>query len=201
LVELRDRQRAWLKQALAQSGLSGTALAKKADLSQSTLTRFLSDPEHGSALSARTMAAIELATGVKFGERAMPGGVSEAEAAPYGGTPNDGGLSVMVERVVNDRVGVDPWRFNSRALETAGFFPGDILIVDLNAAPRPGDVVCAQHYSWRNLSAATIFRVFEPPLLLAKTYDSSVSPLLPLDDDVTVKGVVIASIRPRQGRD
>ncbi len=202
MTDLRQKQRAWLKRTLGHSGLSGTALAKRTGLAQTTLTRFLSDPDHGSALSARTVAAIESATGLLFHDGdAAKTSVAEPEAAPYRVEGGEEAIGEVIARLSGKAVGVDPWRLKSRALEAAGYLVGDILIVDLNASPRPGDVVCAQVYRAGLEGAETVFRLYEPPLLLSKSFDPSIAPTLRHgSDDVMVRGVVILTLRRRQGR-
>jgi hypothetical protein len=45
--------------------------------------------------------------------------------------------------LIGDRNGIEPWLLHTRALELEGFMPGDIVLVDLNASPKPGDAVYA----------------------------------------------------------
>jgi SOS-response transcriptional repressor LexA len=86
----------------------------------------------------------------------------------------------------------------SRSLESAGYMPGDILMVDLNGRPEPGDVVCAQIYD-RSGKAETIFRIYEHPFLVAATLDGRLmKPHLVDNDRVVIRGVVIASLRERR---
>ena len=100
------------------------------------------------------------------------------------------------------RNGVDPWVLRSNALLSIGYLPGDVMLVDLNERPRAHDVVCAQVYDWVRSRAQTVFRLYEPPYLLASTTDQAVLRPLVVDDNVVVvKGVVTASIRPRRNLD
>ena len=79
--EIRERQRDWLIKVIAATGLAPTALAVRAGLAGPTLTRFLNDPEHSSALSHRTITAIENATGLNFGDAALDLGAAFPFAA------------------------------------------------------------------------------------------------------------------------
>jgi hypothetical protein len=60
-------------------------------------------------------------------------------------------------------------------------------------------VVCAQVYQWPSGTAQTVFRIFEPPYLVAATDDPTERrPLLIDNNQVTVKGVVTQSLRLMQ---
>ena len=52
-MDPREDQRAWLARVIAETGIAPTTLAIKAGLAPTTLTRFLNNPEHATALSAR----------------------------------------------------------------------------------------------------------------------------------------------------
>lgn len=199
--DIRAEQRAWLQLVLEQTKKSGSALAKAAGLAQTTVTNFLNDPDYPHALSSRTIDALERASRMKFGGMPRVSGMDETEAAPFGGEPSSDLVADAVKRLIGASNTRAPWRLISKAIEAAGYLPGDVLIVDLSIAALPGDVVCAQVYHRRRFTAETVFRVFEPPYLLAKTFDRAASPLLAVDNEnVIVKGVVVASIRPRQAR-
>ncbi len=200
MIDPRDEQRAWLRAVLETTGLSPTALAAKARLAQPTITTFLNKAGVAHALSARTVAAIEAATGMRYGPNPRPAGFRDSEAAPL----DPGGMGADLDFVATataGQPGVDPWALRSRALETAGYLAGDVLIVDLNAKPRAGDIVCAQIYDWARSRAETIFRIWEPPYLVAATLDPAFRTVFVVDDhNVVIKGVVMASIRGRPSR-
>src|SRR5574337_484076 len=201
MMDPREEQRAWLRALLAKTGLTPHALARKAHLSPPTLTVFLNSPEATHALSARTIAALEAASGLRYGPEPRPsGGSREPEAAPFSlrsGTPE----ADFIRAAIGGRNAVDPWTLKSGAIEGAGYLQGDILIVDLNGSPRPGDVVCAQIYDWARADARTIFRLWQPPAYLQPmTNDPKLQRIFVVDNDtVQVKGVVVATIRLRAG--
>lgn len=202
MLDLRERQRSWIAALLRAKGLTATELARSAKLNASTLTRFMNDPEHPHALSAATIDAIAAATGVRAYDPPTPiiGGFAEEDAAAYDAElpGEDEEVASAISALVNGRPGRVPWVLRSRALETAGYLPGDILIVDLNAVAKSGDVVCAQAYDWSRARAATVMRVFQPPLLTASSYDPALrTPLVVDDRNVVIKGVVVASVRAR----
>ncbi|MFZ1964323.1 MAG: hypothetical protein WAU78_12815 [Roseiarcus sp.] len=200
MVDPREEQRVWLRAVLVQTGLTPHALAKRARISAPTLTVFLNSDKATHALSARTVASLEAATGMRYGPEPRPSGAfreNEATAYKINGSPVDD----IVRAAIGGRNAVDPWLLKSRALEAAGYLPGDVLIVDLNGGPQPGDVVCAQIYNWARSDAQTVFRVWEPPYLTPATFDPALRRVFVVDNDTTmIRGVVIATVRPRQGR-
>ena len=199
-----EDQRAWLEAAVAASGLSATALARKAGVAQTTVTRLLYNREPVHALNAHSLSAIERASGVPFGIKApsRPRGFNEGEAEPYRAENFPADLQMAVAGLLSRGNGVDPWVLRSRALETANFIPNDILVVDLNATALAGDVVCAQIYDWQRGKAETVFRLYEPPFLIAQTNELALrKPMLVDDEKIVIKGVVQMTIRPRTRRD
>lgn len=115
---------------------------------------------------------------------------------PYRATGTQTPLTRAIDALIGDRPATDPWTLHTRALEGIGYLPGDILIVSLNMTPNAGQVVCAQEYRWSEGKADTIFRIYEPPYIVAASSEAAFrKPLLVDNDRVVIKGVVIASIR------
>jgi hypothetical protein len=199
----RRKQLAWIQAILDITHWTPTKLAREAGISQSTLAKFLGDPLNAAHLSSRSVERIaRVAPLAPYSTE--PGtlrGLAEPDAQPF--EPRQGGDDLIAKAVFAAKAGrnhVDPWVLRSRAVEAAGYIPGDILIVDLNAAPEDGDIVCAQIYD-RAGNAETIFRVLERPFLVAATLERRhARPLLIDDDQVSIRGVVVASIRPRLSR-
>lgn len=202
----RDGVRAWLRDVLARTGDTATSLARKAGIAQTTLTRFLNDPD-GPMLTLRTVSKISHVVGsapTGFEPpppdiRPVAGGLAEDEAR--GIDLDDDRLSphlrAALEVLVRGRNAADVWELRSYALVHAGYLPGDLLVVDLGIAPKAGNVVCAQHYAWASASAETIFRIFEPPYLIAAGIDRELRRPLVVDGErVIIKGVVTEMIRP-----
>ena len=197
-MDTRDEQRAWLAQVIAATGIPPTTLAQRAGLSATTLTRFLNSPEHASALSARTIAAVEKLSGIPYGAQIRPGIIKEDDATPFEAGPSNI-LPIDLKASLRGNA-LHSWTLNTRALETAGYQPGDILIVDLNEPPAPGDVVCFQLYDFRAMHAETLFRLYQPPFLYAATMDRLLGAPILIDNNVGIKGPVVMSVRPRQRR-
>lgn len=197
---VRQRHLDWVNFILQTRNWSRNRLSKEAGINPSTLTKFFNGRDGTGLLQSYTIERIQQASGIPAFETSLPQvqrGLSEDESVRYEAEVTSA-VPPAVEALRGARNGVDPWILRSRALEAAGYLPGDILIVDLNAAPRSGDVVCAQVYD-RAGKAETVMRVYEHPFLVAATFDPSLfKPLLVDNDRVQVRGVVVASFRERR---
>lgn len=194
------QQRVWLRALLAQMNETPTGLARRAGIASSTLTRFLDD-DSAAMLSGRTIAKLQHVANTTLPAPAAivgvsPPGLAEDEGKPYAVSPNEP-LAQAIAALVGSRPSADPWVLTTAHLTEAGILPGDIAIVDLAAEPRGGDVVCAQIYDWRAGRAETVFRLYEPPYLVAATRDRRVRRPEVVDNDrVVIKGVVTDLLRP-----
>jgi transcriptional regulator with XRE-family HTH domain len=188
-------QREFVRYLLHRTGWSQTVLARRAGIDPSTLSRFLASPEPQATLRPSTLLRLEQATGlspeIPF---ARPLAEGFEEARPMG--PTDMPTAVSQQKLAFP--GTDAWHLNSRALELAGYLPGDILFLKLGETPLRGDVVCAQNYDWPAGKAETIFRIFEPPFLIAATTEPRLMRPFAVDDEaISIKGVVVSSLRIR----
>jgi DNA-binding Xre family transcriptional regulator len=205
--QLRRRQRDWLRRIVADHAIKPTPLAKAAGVAATTLTRKLNDDDDTSILSDLTVARICAFLNIPApnfhddAPRGAPAGLREPDALPY--EPGPDALTAELVALAMRQPGRLPWTLRSRALEYVGYWPSDVLVVDLNAEPRAGDVVCAQLYDWQRPGATqTVFRLYEPPYLLAAGPDEAArKPRLLDNGNVAVKGVVVASFRERAGRE
>jgi transcriptional regulator with XRE-family HTH domain len=206
---IEREQRDFIERVLSRTGWTPTELARRAKLDHSTLSRFMAGNREGHALRHSTIRKIEVASGLNFaGHAASPAsiklpqqktthGFAESEATPIS-TSEPSGLSAFVKAALQGHNDADPWLLRSRALEGLGYRPGDVLIVKLGAIPRAGDVVCAQIYDWGKGGAETVFRLFQPPYLVAQSNDHSLlTPKLVDNSSVVIKGVVILQFRTR----
>lgn len=193
-------QRSYISTVLQRTGWSQSELAARAGLDPSTLSRFLSGQREGHALRPSSIRKIETVSGLAMdgGTPTEPaGGFAEAEAAPLA-VAERSPLAAIIAALTDGRRNIDPWRLNSRALELSGYRPGDTLLVALGETPLAGDVVCAQIYDWPTGKAETVFRIFQPPYLVASTTDPALLRPHAVDgQQVQVKGVVIHSLRSR----
>lgn len=201
LVEnARRKQLAWVEAILAHRNWKPSRLAREAGVDHSTISKWLNDPLNAAQLNTMTVEKLAIAGGIppyQTSAPATPRGLAESEAEPYRALEVEDAASRAVYAAKGGRNGVDPWILRSRALENAGYMPGDVLMVDLNAEPRDGDAVCAQVYD-KSGRAETVMRLFEKPFLVSATADAALRrPLLVDGIHVVVRGVVVASIRPR----
>jgi DNA-binding Xre family transcriptional regulator len=200
LVEnVRKKQLNWVNAVMATRNWNASNLAAVSAIDHSTLSKFLNDDTNTAQLSTRSVEKIALAGGIPpylHQPPQQPRGFAESEATPW--ITNDADpLSTAIAAIIQSRNGIDPWVMRSKALETAGYLPGDILIVDLNAEPKDSDVVCIQIYD-RTGKAETAFRIFEKPYLVAASTDPSLRRPILLDGErAIIRGVVLASLRPR----
>lgn len=202
----RDETKAWVRAVLAHVRMKPTELARRIDRVPSTLNRFLNDPGADHNLSDDTISRIAEVAGVLPYE--YPGtqkrvaglGTLEAERFDVGTGMGDALVDSAVRNAAQARNAIEPWVLRSRALELAGYLPGDIVIVDLNEKARPHDVVCAEVFDWRTMRTMTVFRIYEAPFLIAASGDAELlKPFVVDDDAVAIRGVVAGSVRPRRG--
>lgn len=191
---VRQKHLDWVNSILASTGWSQHRLAKEAGLSASALNKFLKDPTSTRTLSSFSIEKLERATGTLLARGAM--GMAEPEGRDHEVERIDD-LNAMAQAMKQGRNGVDAWLMKTRALELAGYIPGDTLIVDQGVSPNLGDVVIAQIYD-RNGEAETVVRIFEGSFLIAATTDPAlISPIF-INKDVLIRGVAIASLRDRR---
>lgn len=198
-MTISNDQYDFITTVLAKTGWSQTDLATRAGLDPSTLSRFLTKTRDGHALRASSLQRIATASGVSFGETvpSETSSLEEPEAEPYIYSEQDN-RTLAIQALKANRENVDAWTLSSRALEGLGYRAGDILLVGLGENPIPGDVVCAQIYDWVKGRAETIFRLYQPPALLAATQDTTLlRPYVLADNSVVIKGVVLYTLRSR----
>lgn len=80
-------------------------------------------------------------------------------------TDNKRNYQDFITALLHDNPRRSAWVYKGRSLEHEGYKSGDIFIMDEDVKPQAGDIVCAQIYN--NNNADTLFRVFQPPFLLA----------------------------------
>lgn len=198
------KQRAYLKDTLEELRMTASGLAAEIGLAPSTFTRFMKEPEGSEkTLSASTMDKVERLRQVNSDSpiftraQAQWQSVREGDAEEINFADDDyGELAQAVRSLIGTRNGVTPWKLRTRALELEGFLPEDIVLVDVNAAPRPGDAVCAMVFDRNHTKAGAVMRLFQNAgpvnLLVPRTMDPAPQRPLVVDNDrVTIRGVLL----------
>ncbi|AZN71837.1 hypothetical protein D5400_11620 [Georhizobium profundi] len=201
---VRRKHLEWVNAILDFKDWKRARLSREAGINPSTLTKFVNDTSGTATLSTEVIEKIAAVGGIPPFERkppAMQRGLAEDEATHYDlvieSRDSAGTLRKMLVELKSMRNGIDPWILRSRGLETAGYLPGDVLVVDMNATPSNGDVVCAQVMNAMG-QAEILFRVYEHPFLVAASMDNSLRrPLLVDNERVQIKGVVVTMMRER----
>jgi hypothetical protein len=80
------------------------------------------------------------------------------------------------------------WRLTSDLLAGLSYQPGDFLIVDLAARPKPRDVVLAESLK------VPIFRMYAPPYLFGLPLTGHVAPVVVDNFQTAIKGVVSSKL-------
>jgi|HigsolmetaAR201D_1030396.scaffolds.fasta_scaffold00345_18 transcriptional regulator with XRE-family HTH domain len=188
----RQEIKAWLQSILDQTGETPSALARRAGLATTTLTRFLNDPD-APMLGLRSIMKIAEAVGssphgaLPIGSPPEPLPTSEAE--PYREDADKTELRQAVAALVRE-LKLEPWTLHTDLLAAAGTLPGDILLVDPDREPLPGDIVRATLTTWSK-KEEVIFRLYEQPYLLPAALDPRRrTPLLIEPDRVQITGTV-----------
>ena len=190
--------RQYLHDVVKKTGIKPTPLAGEIGVSASTLTRvYGAGPDATATLRATTLAKLQTISGI-------PAPVDEAgytpaptasngrqDAVRFTPDPEQVDLIAALQALIGRRRNTEIWRISSRALECAGFMPGDVVIVDMDARPRAGDPVCADVHNGQR-GVGTVVRMFEPPYLVSSTFDPGLrKPLLVDEQSVIVRGVIL----------
>lgn len=200
-AEVAAKQRAYLRDTFKELRITASSAAKALSLSPSTFTRFMKEPDTSEkTLAASTMDKVEQLrqanSSNSFPTQAQAQWQTVREEATQLTISADDEVAKLVTAIMNGRNGIDAWTLNSRSLELEGFMPGDIVLVDINATPKPGDAVCAQVFDRAHTRAETVMRLFQNAgpvnVLLPRTMDPGTQGALVVDNDrVTIRGVLL----------
>lgn len=160
---LKTTLRNWLDGVRKTSGWSFERIAREADVSPTTLTRFMK-PDYPHLLGLDTIRKIATATQIaapgELGIETTPTGFGESELKQWIPAPND-----LRDTLAS---GVDWWEVRSYLLDLEGILPGDKIAIDLNRRAQPGDIVMAQVESKGGQDVETVLRKYEPPMLTCR---------------------------------
>ena len=157
--------RIWLDSVRKATGWSFERIAREADVSPTTLTRFMK-PDYPHLLGLDTIRKISATTRIappsEAGVELAATGFAETELKHWTPAPDDTNDKAM-------SAGVDWWEVRSYLLDLEGLLPGDKIAVDLNRQAQPGDIVMAQVESQGGRDIETVLRKYEPPMLTCRT--------------------------------
>jgi len=197
--EARAKKVAWIKQMLASSDESASNLARKAGFSETTLTRFISNPETASVPKDTTLNKIAAASNLpRFSKEDDGSAPDRAEIIPGDEQESSPELTEFIN-ISND---LTCYRQQGNMLDRAGILDGDLLFVDHNATPRNGDVVFVALRDEAANEATSVFRLFHNTghisvVLTASNANLDVSSLFQIVDGVNavIYGVVKYTLR------
>ncbi len=160
---LKEVLRQWLGTVRKSTGWSFERIAREADVSPTTLTRFMK-PDYPHLLGLDTIRKISAATRIaapsELGIDLTPSGFGEIELKHWAPAPEN------QDDTITSTSGVDWWEVRSFLLDLEGLLPGDKIAVDLNKRAQPGDIVMAQVESQGGRDVETVLRKYENPLCL-----------------------------------
>ena len=182
----------WLRDLKKRSSLSYDEIADRAGVGTSTLYRWMDEGRTDSPSHAALLSLSE-AFGVP-----LPG----ARTAAPGPGFQESGLARLdpPEQEMPENPNQSWWRVRDRALELAGFLPGDQVLLDQSVQPRRGDAVVAQIYDTKLGAAETVLRLYAFPALVTRTNDAEFTDRADVidADRVKVMGTVVRLLRDRR---
>jgi Cro/C1-type HTH DNA-binding domain len=191
--ETSRQHREYVRRIMKLKEIGLTRLATSAKVSASTLSRLLKEGST-TTLRADTLSKLETFSGISpFSVVDMPSaprGLAE-DAVPFDAESADPAVFAVIKALVGSSGDANSRTISSRALEGLGYLPGDIVIVDRDRKPVPGDVVCAQVSDPGRSESETVMRIYQPPVLLAATFDPQQRLLWVDDPRVKIEGVVL----------
>lgn len=196
----------WFKQQQKRVGVTAEDIAARLGRSRSNVSHILNGKQRMSLEWAKAFAdvlQVPIATVLEksgaanseTAQRVSPG-FAEAEAAPWSGQGAEHDRNRRIAEMMGARSGVDLWSVRGNGMLLGGYRSGDFILVDTHASERArrGDDVIAQIY--RHGGARTVFRRFEPPVLLPLSPDPDELTVMVVDNDtVVIRGKVVASWR------
>jgi len=209
MSDLKTQQREWLTAIVQATGRSLTAIARKAGVHESTLTRFMNNMDKDYTLSERTIRLISEAEHLPFGKfpekmgewMTLPDSFLRSsvwdteEVAPL--DPEDTLDPIMAKVLaVFDNTDKELWKLQSNKLLLAGYKPDDVFIVERAASPQSGNVVIAEVSSGLREKISFQPRIFIPPFIMTANHPLD-RPLLVDNHSVRIVATVVLTIRPR----
>jgi len=189
----RDRVRAWISEIRQRFRAEIPDIAGRAKVASSTIYRWLDDT-HPFNPSLTSLRKIAVAYGVP-----LPDAKAPAADETSGDVETYAANDDQVEPPLKPTPGQTVFRVRSRALELAGYLPGDAILVDPRTPARSGDAVCAQIQNLETGELENRLRVYEAPYLLTRTMDpqSNDRPIYVDNERAKIIGPIVKAMRVR----
>ena len=189
----------WLRAIASHMGLSLSELALKSGMAASTITRFVNDTTNKTSITQSRLEMIAAYSG--FRPHQFPGrtrsGHQDPDTLPVGedSEPQPEWVLVAIKAAQKDRNGVSAWIMKGAALEGAGVIPGDIVIIDHNRKPKPGDVVIASVLDFNSGRTEHVMRLWQPPFIMTHSFRlGSQRPEQVDEERISISGTAIGKI-------
>ena len=184
--------------------MPASKLAKNAGKADTTLTRFLNNPDKASPPKTSTLNEIAKYNNLEPYEAEVNQGLSESENPML--SPDEAihseDINQEIHQINNDNHLIG-YRQKGRSLELDAIVDGDYLLVDANETPKDGDIILVQLRDEQNMTSETTFRIFsgagEIKAAITATADQTLKRLIVLDGiNAVCRGVVKYVIRKKK---
>jgi hypothetical protein len=196
----------WFKAQQKSAGVTADDIAAKRGKSRVNVSHILTGRQKMSLEWAEAFAdvlKVDIATvlekaGVFDPQRAqqMSPGFADSDVSVFKPAAQNSRLPNAIGTLLGQKPGVDVWTVKGMGMALSGYLPGDFILVDTfqSERVRAGDAVIAQVYGRENVR--TVFRRFEPPVLVAASMDPDDARAFVVDGvNVVIAGKVVASWR------
>lgn len=196
MMEVYDGK--WLKRRLAERpDLLKSQVADRIGISRDKISKVLALKRE---LRPVEIAALLELFDTKTGPASRPSGFAEGDTTPFalaaamrtesGKTP----LADLLAALAPGARHVQTHTVN-RPVSSLALREGDILVLELNGKPVPGDLLVVQIIDPDHAAATTSLREYLPPNLVSREADNP-RPVIALDDQTaSIAGIVRASLR------
>jgi hypothetical protein len=164
-------------------------IAERANLNPSTIYRWL-DPKKTNAPSSTSLRKIRAAFDLESQRAPLrAAGFAERELTKYEGPP-------LGDELKYEDPNQTRFVLQSRVLDMLGLMQGDIVLIDLKARPKSGDIAYVQIYG-PDGTAETKLRLLRGDFLYTRSFDSTIfeAPIYHDGDRVVLKGKLVRSLR------
>lgn len=195
--------RGWIHSLMMQHRITASELARRANLSESTLTRLMNPQGPAFLPREATIAKIEKTFSVR--RPVMQNGNEEDGSAPgqkAGKDPRSiaaGLLEGLQELDISSPDAINAYTVEDRALDLAGYLPGDIVLVDTARHPEAGDIVALRFRGPASDLNRITLRIFDHPFLSAHSTDAALRrPVLDDREKFELVGIVTTALRAQR---